>query len=481
MFSSKESPIEGVPVIPGGTWYGGHLHLMKEPDFQVSLRNFSVDHADEKGRCTFFMGPTTPSLSVTHHTDVQALLKASSHREIFPIMKGHLEHFFGKYNIGSITGKEWKTKRAVVVKALHGSGFMEHNKNAIRTATHILADRLEKESSVEDILEVLKMLTLDIFGQAALHEDFGCCKKLEPSEIATTLQFLSTEVMRRMTTDIANPASYFYSLPTTANKRHAEADEYLKSYISGIVEKRRDLLKSSSMTAEEAPQDLLTIMVLDSQGGGELSEDMLTDTIKSLLFAGYETTSVMMTFVLYMLSQNPEIESKCFEEIQSRPDEFVYLDAVIKETMRLYPPVISTTRSLERDMELDDIHIPKGTYLYMPILIIQRLERNFPDPLTFIPERWAKQGENGQWQHRRYGQVDGSDIPCGNSDALVAFSAGARNCAGQRFATQEMTIALSILLERFKFEASEDHVLELHRPGFVQTPKHPMQMKIVKR
>jgi cytochrome P450 len=427
------------------------------------------------------MGPKTPSLSVTHHTDVQALLKASSHREIFPIMKGHLEHFFGKYNIGSITGKEWKTKRAVVVKALHGSGFMEHNKNAIRTATHILADRLEKESSVEDILEVLKMLTLDIFGQAALHEDFGCCKKLEPSEIATTLQFLSTEVMRRMTTDIANPASYFYSLPTTANKRHAEADEYLKSYISGIVEKRRDLLKSSSMTAEEAPQDLLTIMVLDSQGGGELSEDMLTDTIKSLLFAGYETTSVMMTFVLYMLSQNPEIESKCFEEIQSRPDEFVYLDAVIKETMRLYPPVISTTRSLERDMELDDIHIPKGTYLYMPILIIQRLERNFPDPLTFIPERWAKQGENGQWQHRRYGQVDGSDIPCGNSDALVAFSAGARNCAGQRFATQEMTIALSILLERFKFEASEEYVLELHRPGFVQTPKHPMQMKIVKR
>jgi cytochrome P450 len=479
MFSSKESPIEGVPVIPGGTWYGGHLHLMKEPDFQVSIRNFSVVHADEKGRCTFFMGPTTPSLSVTHYTDVQALLKASSHREIFPLMKGHLEHFFGKYNIGSITGKEWKSKRAVIVKALHGSGFMEHNKNAIRKATQVLADRLEKESSVDDIQEVLKMLTLDIFGQAALHDDFGCCEKLEPSKIANTLQFLSTEVMRRMTTDIANPASYFYSLPTTANKRHSEATEYLKSYISGIVEKRRELLKAT--TAEEAPQDLLTTMILGSEEGSETSEELLTDTMKSLLFAGYETTSVMMTFVLYMLSQNPQVESKCFQEILSQPDEFVYLDAVIKETMRLYPPVISTTRSLERDMDLDDIHIPKGIYLYMPILVIQRLEINFPDPLAFIPERWARQDANGQWRRRIYGQVDGSDIPCGNSDALVAFSAGARNCAGQRFATQEMNIALSVLLERFKFEASADYVLELHRPGFVQTPKHPMLMKIVKR
>jgi cytochrome P450 len=73
-------------------------------------------------------------------------------------------------------------------------------------------------------------------------------------------------------------------------------------------------------------------------------------------------------------------------------------------------------------------------------------------------------------------------IYLGNSDALVAFSpAGARNCAGQRFTTQEMNIALSVLLERFKFKVSEDYVLELHYPGFVQSPKHPMQMKIVKR
>ena len=478
MFFSKQSPILGVPVIPNGSWYAGHLHLMRERDFEVCIRSFAVDYADEKGRCTFWMGPTTPALSVTRYKDVQALLKVSSHREIFPIMKGHLEHFFGKYNIASLTGKEWKNKRAVFVKALHGSAFFEHNKSVIRTATLALVDRLETEEYVDDIQALLQMLTLDIFGQAMLHENFGCCENLSLSRVARALQFLSTEVMRRMTADVLNPAAHLYFLPTAANRRYAEENAFLLSYIGKIVQSRRDLLKSNNEAV--VPQDLLTALIQNSEGDF-MSEEMIFDVLKSLMFAGFDTTSVTMTFVLYLLSRHPEVEQKCIEEIESEPEDHVYLGAVIKETMRLYPPAISTTRSAERDLQVDDIHIPKGMYLYFPIWVIQRDEGHFPDPLVFIPERWARQDSDGVWRLRMFGENDGINIPAGNPEAFLAFSAGARNCAGQRFALQEMTIALSILLKNYAFESRDDYELQLHRPGVVQCPKIPLPMKIKKR
>ena len=122
------------------------------------------------------------------------------------------------------------------------------------------------------------------------------------------------------------------------------------------------------------------------------------------------------------------------------------------------------------DFELQDgastIHIPKGTYLYFPIWVIQRDTNNFEEPLVFRPERWM---------------VDGSSFNATARSRLLAFSAGGRSCAGEKFARQEMTIVLSTLLKNFKFELLDDYVLTPHRPGVVQFPKGGMPMKISKR
>jgi len=279
----------------------------------------------------------------------------------------------------------------------------------------------------------------------------------------------------------------FYSLPTAANRKHAEERQYLRNFVAGIVQKRKDQLANHP---EEAPTDLLTNLIRNSSEEDKLSEESLSDTLMVLLLAGYETTSVTMTYVLYMLSQHPRVKKECLEEIDAGVEELVYLRAVITETLRLYPPVISTTRSSEREISLDGIHIPKGTYLYFPIWWIQRDERNFERPLEFIPERWTRKSSgqaslfsSTKWVERKFG--DGAAIECGvqagNPGAFVAFSAGARSCAGQRFAMQEMTTALSILLKHFEFEPPEDYELVPYRSGVVQTPKGGLPMKIVKR
>eukprot|EP00977_Amphora_coffeiformis_P009791 scaffold2252_cov150-Amphora_coffeaeformis.AAC.6 len=476
---SKGPFIEGVPMIPmTGSKLFGHLAMMREPDFQVSLYNFSVKYADENGRCTFYMGPTVPALSVTMADDVQTLLKASSHREVFPLMQPHVERFMGKHNIGVLTGKEWKNKRAVIVKALHGKSFHEHNVMAVKLVTEKLRERLATEESTEDISKVMCYLTVDIFGQSALHTNFGCCESLRPSRIMESFDFLASEMMRRIGRDILNPASHMYSLPTEANKRHAEERAYIRDYIANLVQERRKLMKHEP---NKVPIDLLTSLLENTEHDADttLSEDVLSDILISLLFAGFETTSVTLTYVFYLLSQHADVERKCLDEIAADPEQFYYLGAVIKETMRLYPPAISTTRSLEREMVIGDgILVPKGTYLYFPIWVIQRDARNFPDPLEFRPERWVEQKHDGKWCERIF---SGSGDDAANPGAFVAFSAGARSCAGQRFAMEQMTLVLSILLPSFHFEPPSTYVLEPHRDGFVQCPKGGIPMKITKR
>ena len=537
MFSSK-SPVEGVPLIPGGSFLLGHLSLMREPDFRKAIHQFSIEHADADGRCTFFMGPTTPALSVTRTADVQTLLKQSVHRNIFPVMQPHLDRFFGSRNIGVLTGTEWKRQRAVVLQALHGRAVQRHNRTAARTATDILIQRLEEEEDDErttqqahDMAWILRMLTFDIFGQAALHTDFGCCRQLQLQTAQTAAQeqpqpkilqayeYLAQDFMRRIGPDLLHPASHIYSWPTQANRRNAQERDYLRGSIAELVRERRQALQLRAAAPEkddsepqggEVPHDLLTGLIEAAEAAaaaddsrndnGDTTTTALSDMLVSLLFAGYETTSVAMTYVLYMLSQHPAVEQECIKEIRrvaaadnnhdSDDDDdncYCYLKAVITETLRLYPPAISTTRSLEREVILESpdssstssrtsITVPKGTYLYFPIWCIQRDPHNFREPLEFQPERWVEQhhpGEDGVWRDR-------ADAP---RAAFVAFSAGARSCAGQRFAMREMITVLSRLLDRYHFElaAADDYELTPHRAGFVQSPKGGMPMKIIKR
>jgi cytochrome P450 len=397
LFSSSKHAVEGFPMIPNSNVFFGHLLLMRDPDFRRVIEKFSVEHADPHGRCCFWMG-NTPALSVTAPQDVQLVLKHSSHRNIFSLMARHFDHFLGKNSIGTLSGREWKTQRTVIVKALHTAVSSESFGIAVVKATQGLVDALlfeqdttaqheqqQQQQQQHELGEIMKLLTLDIFGQTAMHADFECChghskSLLQPSpmNIAHAFDFLAGEMMRRMTTGIMDPASQIYSIPTATNRKQAEQRAFLRGYIADCIEERRQQLATDAV---DCPQDLLTAMIQVEN----LSEDELTDTLLSLLFAGYETTAATLTYTIYLISQHASVERHCLEEIervnnadsaatstsikqQQNPDDYPYLQAVLMETLRLYPPGISTTRSLEKELVLDGIPVPKGTYLYIPNL-----------------------------------------------------------------------------------------------------------------
>lgn len=200
-----------------------------------------------------------------------------------------------------------------------------------------------------------------------------------------------------------------------------------------------------------------------------LSDKQIRDEVNTFMFEGHDTTSAATSFCLYAISRHPEVQQKLFKELHeyyendlNQPLNFndfqklPYLNCVIKESLRLYPPVLAVGRCLVSDLKvgkfynvsqsplntfhvylfprllLDEISIPARTSIIILLWEILRDPEVFDNPLTFYPERHL---ENNR-------QV--------NAFSNIPFSAGARNCIGQKFALLEMRAIITKVIRNFE-------------------------------
>ena len=415
----KKSHIEGLPEVPNAHWLFGHFNIFKRmlntssAEFGDAQRILAYDYANSDGVCTFCM-LGKQWVSFTNPATVRKVLTLAHHRDTSAPQIRHGGRLFGRRNLPSMRGREWRFWRTAVHRAFTPAtlkGMQARMAAVASTLVESIAKRINEEqqsssSTWMDAEELMKMVTLDTFGLTALGVDFRSCRNLNPSPVATAFDFLSSELMRRIKT-MYLPASHFYSLPTEANRRHKRESAVIRSVLDEAVKRRREQATQTSDKTEE--DDLLAHLfrAVDSAGTKtefDLSDEIFSDMLMGLLFAGYETTSVTLTYCLYCLAKNPGVEQRALEEINSvlgqtpvdngeptnpiDPDQLPYCRAIIMETLRMYPPVILTFRTLEEPMKISGCMIPAGTQVFIPIWAIQRDSHTFPKPLEFIPERW---------------------------------------------------------------------------------------------
>lgn len=168
--------------------------------------------------------------------------------------------------------------------------------------------------------------------------------------------------------------------------------------------------------------------------------------------AGFETSSILMTFILYELAKNPSIQEKLRREIKNvlnknngqltydSLNELSYLDCIVNEVLRLYPPLINLQRVVTKDYKLpdSDVVLKKGDFVIVPLYSIQRDPKYFANPSEFIPERFNDENIG--------------DI---KPFTFLPFGDGPRVCVGQRFGMMEIRVGLVTLLNRYKFTLSE--------------------------
>ena len=195
------------------------------------------------------------------------------------------------------------------------------------------------------------------------------------------------------------------------------------------------------------------------------------------MFAGHDTGSVALTWAIFLLGRHQEIQQKVIDEVDSvfggdieRPattedlKKLTYLEQVIKESMRMYPPAIMITREAVEDCKVQGYKIPKGAQCLIFALIIHHNPRVWPEPEKFDPERFSKENSEGR-----------------NPFAYMPFSAGFRNCIGQRFAYQEQKVILSSFFRNFRVVSHDDPDTLPVNVMMVLHPTHRLDITVTKR
>ncbi|VTR99116.1 cytochrome P450 [Tuwongella immobilis] len=226
-------------------------------------------------------------------------------------------------------------------------------------------------------------------------------------------------------------------MPLPSHRRIRAAQGRLDALVRGFIERGR---------RRTAPGDDLLSALLQAtdDDGSSMSEQQLLDEMKTLYLAGHETTALTLSWTWYLLAQYPNVEDRLADEwkrvLQKRnptPEDLPnlpYTEAVLTESMRLYPPVYLLGRETIRPIELGGYAVPKGTTIFMSQWVMHRDERYFESPLSFRPERW----------------LDGlaKRIP---KYAYFPFGGGPRICIGNHFAQMEAALLLATIGQRYQF------------------------------
>jgi len=204
-----------------------------------------------------------------------------------------------------------------------------------------------------------------------------------------------------------------------------------------------------------------------------MDDRQLRDEALTLFVAGHETTALTLTYALYLLAANPETQQALAGEMSQvlagRDAAFADLErlkqteAVLLESMRLYPPAWSVGREALVDVEIGGYRLPKGSTFFMSQWVMHRDPKFFADPEEFRPQRWS-----GDAQRR---------LP---RFAYFPFGGGPRICIGNRFAMMEATLILAAMAQRFSFATTPESRLDL-LPTVTLRPRSPVRLQITAR
>ena len=430
---------------------GGHLRA-----FWRDRTAFLVKQA-ELGDVSFIrMGPQ-PVFFINHPDLIRDMFVVNAHKFI----KGRaLQRSKVLLGNGLLTneGPDHLRQRRMIQPAFHRARIAEYSRSMVAYADK-MADSW-RDGDVRDIDQEMMHLTLQIVG-----------KTLFNAEVADD----ADRVGRAMTTlvELFNflllPFSeWLEKLPFPQSIRFKRARKTLDEIVYGIIDERR--------RSGEDKGDLLSMLLLaqDEDDGKRMTDEQVRDEALTLFLAGHETTANALTWTWYLLSQNPDSEAKFHAEIDAvlagrvpTMDDIPnlkYTEAVLAESMRLYPPAWAIGRNVVEAHEFNGFEATPGTLVLSSPFVMHRDARFWDEPLAFMPERWEKQ----------------SVKEAGQKNIYFPFGGGVRRCIGESFAWAEGILLLATIARKWRLSLVPDQRIGL-KPMITLRPKFGMRMTIAAR
>ncbi|KAG0240450.1 hypothetical protein BGW41_006971 [Actinomortierella wolfii] len=339
-------------------------------------------------------------------------------------------------------------------------------------------DKKDKAAEVEDGYTVVDLetwfycLTLDSIGHFAMGKGFDAIA----SPIGRDFDNYKTILESFQVTPLSMlPFSDW--IPTKANRKVWRAVREFNTMVDKLIQERKQILMdeiashggqfSEEPDAASQKKDMLTMLLVDQLQGSGVDDLQMRHDVFTAIFAGHETTSAALSWTFYQLARYPDIQTRLrnevrqmFEECDGTPsfdqlNNLPYLNAVVKESLRLWSPIPLNLRVsvhddwLPRGNGQDPLFVPAGTSLHLPMFILHRDPKIWgPDALRFRPERWLSTATTTEGLAKTKSPCPPISPP--NGLCYFPFYHGKRSCIGNKMATLEMKVHIAQLVSKFE-------------------------------
>jgi len=454
----------GFPVVPPTLCLGSGPFMMHK----TNLSNLDQERFEKYGKIWGAYQASSPQVFITDPDMIKQI-----HIKDFDSFNGHSFHFSQKFRMLTETrGEEWSQLRKGLSPIFSSGkirGMMKHVDGVVDNMINYLNKKIISDPVI-DMRPVYQYLTMDVISKCAFGVDLNCFEDTENPMLKNSIKLfkdfcakdLSSSLQRTFEFTLVGLDKYIDFVPESMNA------------LWNITRKIQESRAKENVFHGDFIDKLHELKAIVKDG--VVTEDQLTAQGIVFMLAGFDTSANTLGSLTYCIVSNPQAYDLLMSEIQEKLEEFEgkvnhetvadmpYLDACIKETLRILPPVARNDRRCNKEWTYKGYKIKKETTVMIPIHVVHHNPEYWPEPELFKPERFFK--ENA-----------GSIVPC----SYLPFGAGPRACLGERFAQIEIKVAIVRLLQAYHLEKDEKTKLNLSNGDLFMNDYAEMFIKFVPR
>lgn len=371
------------------------------------------------------------------------------HRD--PFVSRVFKRFMGN-GVFVAEGETWRRQRKLMQPAFHATRIRDYTDTMAAYARAMVANWRPGQEVVID--QALTQLTLRIIAKTM----YGVDLERETAAIGRLMQEILTVAEAQLGMAVLPPPW----LPTPANLRQQRALREVKALLRAIIQRRQGEGVDHG--------DLLSMLLaVRDEEGRPMSEEQLLDECVTLFVAGHETTAAALTWAWYLLAQHPDVLARLQAEVDAAlggaPVTFEslaqmpLLEAVVKETLRLYPPAFGFGRTVMEPFTANGVHFHEGAVILFSTYATHRRPDLWDAPDAFRPARF----------------LDEANAP--DRYTYLPFGAGSRICLGNMFAMLEAQVILATMVQQVDLALAGDEAVEMDTVVTLR-PRDPLRMRV---
>lgn len=409
------------PKMKGGLPYFGHIF-----SFAMHPYNFAKKVAEEVGEIAAFtlLGQQIVMLTgdeaseLFYRSSDEQLDQSAAYKLMTPI--------FGEGLVFDAPLDKKDEQLKMIMPSLRVDAMREHSFKIVQEVEDIIADW--QENGEIDLVEFMKQLTINTASHCLLGKEF---------RYELTEEF--THIYHDLEKGVSPLAYHFPYLPIPAFRKRDKARAHLQELVGQIIKRREQ--------QAEKPDDMFQSFIDAKYADGtKLDANEITGLLTGAIFAGHHTSSGTAAWVLLELLKHPALMTSVKQELDELLGsdgevtfqslrEVPMLEAVLKEVLRLHPPLIILMRQVSQDLQFKHYTIKAGDMVWACPPVTHRMSKHFANPEVFDPDRFSPERREDK-----------------NLMAYQPFGGGKHKCSGNAFALFQIKAIFAVLLRRYDFE-----------------------------